>query len=65
VARGFTQREVYYNNVSSPMVKHKSIWMLLAMVVELNLKLEQIAVKAASLYRDLEEIIYMKQLKGS
>jgi len=47
------------------MVKHKSIWMLLAMVVELNLKLEQIAVKAASLYRDLEEIIYMKQLKGS
>lgn len=46
------------------LVKHKSIQMLLVMVVELNLESEQMDVKTAFLYRDLEETIYMKQLEG-
>jgi len=56
VARSFTQRQgVDYNNsVFSLVVKHKFLWMLLAMVVELNLDFEQINVKIVFLYEDLE-----------
>jgi len=63
--RGFTQKEpVDYKNVFSPVVKHKSIRMLLLMVVELNLELEEIDVKIAYLYGDLGETIFMKQQEG-
>ena len=56
MARSFTQRQgVDYNNsVFSLVVKHKFLWMLLAMVVELNLDFEQINVKIVFLYEDLE-----------
>jgi len=64
VARGFTQRGVDYSNVFSLVVKHKSIWMLLVMIVELNLELKQIDIKPTSLYGDLKETISVKQLKG-
>jgi len=38
--------------------------MLLAMVIELNLEVEQIDVKNVFLYGDLDETIYIKQLEG-
>ena len=46
VARGFTQRKcIDYNDVFSPVVKHRSIRILLAMVAKFDLELEQMDVK--------------------
>ncbi|KAH9669015.1 hypothetical protein KPL70_021617 [Citrus sinensis] len=60
VARGFTQREgVDFNEIFSPVVKHSSIRILLAMVALLDLELEQMDVKTAFLHGNLEEQILM------
>ena len=46
VAKGYTQREwVDFNEIFSPMVKHTSIRVLLALVSLWNLELEQMDVK--------------------
>ena len=60
VARGFTQREgVNYNEVFSPVVKHSSIRMILALVVQNNLELEQLDVRTTFLHRELDEKIHI------
>ena len=65
VAKGFAQREgIDYNEVFTPVVKHSSIQILLALVVQLNLELAQLDVKTAFLHGDLKEEIYMTQPKG-
>ncbi|KAJ4705025.1 Retrovirus-related Pol polyprotein from transposon TNT 1-94 [Melia azedarach] len=65
VARGFTQKEgVHYNEIFSPVVKHTSIRVLLAIVAHQNLELEQLDVKTAFLHGELEEEIYMTQPDG-
>ncbi|GKV29673.1 hypothetical protein SLEP1_g59547 [Rubroshorea leprosula] len=65
VAKGFTQREcIDFHEVSSPMVKHSSIRVLLAMVTLYDLELEQLDVKIAFLHGELEERISMSQPKG-
>ncbi|RVW64151.1 Retrovirus-related Pol polyprotein from transposon TNT 1-94 [Vitis vinifera] len=65
VAKGFSQKEgIDYNEVFSPVVKHKSIRVLLAMVSVFNLELDQLDVKTAFLHGNLEEEIYMKQPEG-
>ncbi|RVW14253.1 Retrovirus-related Pol polyprotein from transposon TNT 1-94 [Vitis vinifera] len=65
VAKGFSQKEgIDYNEVFSPIVKHKSIRVLLAMVSIFNLELDQLDVKTAFLHGNLEEEIYMKQPEG-
>ncbi|KAJ4705817.1 Retrovirus-related Pol polyprotein from transposon TNT 1-94 [Melia azedarach] len=65
VARGFTQREgVDYNEIFSPMVRHTSIRVLLAIVAHQGLELEQLDVKTAFLHGELEEEIYMTQPDG-
>ena len=56
VAKGFSQREgIDFNEVFSPIVKHSSIRVLLAMVALFDLELEQLDVKITFLHGDLEE----------
>ena len=65
MAKGFSQKEgIDYNEVFSPVVKHKSIRVLLAMVSVFNLELDQLDVKTNFLHGNLEEDIYMKQSEG-
>jgi len=65
VARGFIQKEgIDFNEVFSPVVKHRSIKILMAMVVEFDLVLEQMDVKTTFLYGKLDEVILMKKPKG-
>ena len=65
VAKGYAQKEgVDYNEVFSPVVKHSSIRILLALVAEMDLELVQLDVKTAFLHGDLEEEIYMTQPEG-
>ena len=65
VARGFSQKEgVDYNEIFSPVVRHTSIRVLLAIVAHQNLELEQLDVKTAFLHGELDEEIYMTQPDG-
>ena len=65
VAKGFTQREgIDFIEVYSPVVRHTSIRIILALVAVHSMHLEQIDVKAAFLHGELEEKIIMSQPKG-
>ena len=65
VAKGYSQVQgVDFNDVFSPVVKHSSIRVLLALVAMFDLELEQLDVKTAFLHGELDEQIYMKQPEG-
>ena len=65
VAKGFNQQEgIDFNEVYSPVVKHNSIRVLLAVVAKRDWELEQLDVKTAFLNGELEETIYMAQPLG-
>ena len=65
LAKGYAQKEgIDYNEVFSPIVKHSSIRILLALVAQFNMELVQMDVKTAFLHGDLEEEIYITQPDG-
>ncbi|GKB82687.1 retrovirus-related pol polyprotein from transposon TNT 1-94 [Tanacetum coccineum] len=65
VARGFTQRaSIDYNEVFSPVVRHTSIRVILALTACKDYELEQLDVKTTFLHGNLEEVIYMRQPPG-
>lgn len=65
VAKGFTQKEgVDYKEIFSPVVKFKTIRIMLALVVQHDLELEQLDVTTAFLYGELDEDIIMAQPEG-
>uniref|UniRef100_A0A5B6ZAJ2 Putative retrotransposon protein, Ty1-copia sub-class n=1 Tax=Davidia involucrata TaxID=16924 RepID=A0A5B6ZAJ2_DAVIN len=65
VAKCYAQKEgIDYNEVFSPVVKHSSIRILLALVAQFDLELAQLDVKIAFLHGDLHEEIYMSQPDG-
>ena len=65
VAKGYAQKEgIDYNEVFSPVVKHSSIRILLALVARFNMKLVQMDVKTTFLHGDLEEEIFITQPDG-
>ncbi|KAH9648039.1 Integrase catalytic domain-containing protein [Citrus sinensis] len=64
VARGFTQKEgIDFTEVFSPVVRHASIRIILALVAVQNMYLEQMDVKTAFLHGELQEEIVMQQPK--
>ena len=61
VAKEYSQKEgINYNEIFSPVIKHTSTQLLLAIVAQGDLKLEQLDVKTVILHGELEESIYMK-----
>jgi len=65
VVKGFTQREsIDYNEIFSPVVKFKTIRLMLIVVVHFDLELEQLDIKTAFMHGDLDEQIYMVQPVG-
>ncbi|KAE8725113.1 hypothetical protein F3Y22_tig00009009pilonHSYRG00067 [Hibiscus syriacus] len=58
IAKGYAQKEgIDYNEVFSPVVKHSSIRILLALVAQLNLELAQLDVKTAFLHAISEAVL--------
>ncbi|KAH9695610.1 hypothetical protein KPL71_022838 [Citrus sinensis] len=65
VAKGFTQNEgIDFNEVFSPVVKHSSIRVILAITAFFDLELDQMDVKTAFLHGNLKEEILMAQPEG-
>ena len=65
MARGFTQvAGIDFNEVFSPIVRHTSIRILLAITTHLDLMLDQMDVTTTFLHGELEENILMEQPKG-
>ena len=65
VAKGYAQKEgVDYTEIFSPVVRHVSIRILLAIMVEEDLELDQLDVKMTFLHGKLDEKIYMEIPEG-
>jgi hypothetical protein len=65
VVNGFAQKkDIYFDEIFSPVVKMNSIRTILSLVVVEYLHLEQLDVKTNFLHGDLDEEIYMQQPQG-
>lgn len=53
---------VDYEETFSPVIRFTSIWLILAVIAQLDLKLHQMNVKTTFLNRELEEEIYIQEL---
>lgn len=64
VAKGYTQKDgIDFTEVYSPVVRHASIRMILALIIVNNMYLEHMDVKTTFLHGELEEQIIMSNLK--
>ena len=65
VAKGYHQRYgIDYDEIFSPVVMLKSIWIMLAITVHLNYEIWQMDVKTAFLNGELDKEVYMIQPEG-
>ena len=65
VAKGFIQKEgIAFTEIFSPVVRHFSLRILLALVVVNNMYLKQMDVKTTFLHSKLDEMIVMRQREG-
>jgi hypothetical protein len=65
VAKGCSQKfGLDYNETFSPVVRHSSIRLLMALAVKNKMKIHQMDVVTAYLQSDLSELIYMEQPEG-
>nr|GEX02178.1 hypothetical protein [Tanacetum cinerariifolium] len=63
-ARQKLRAGIDYNEVFSPVVRHISIWVILALTACKDFELEQLDVKTTFLHGNLEKVIYMRQPSG-
>ena len=65
VVQGFGQKQgIDFDEIFSPVVKMCSIEVILRLAPSMNLELEQLDVKTAFLYGDLDEEIFLEQPEG-
>ena len=65
VAKGFTQQHGYdYEETFSPTLKFASLRVLLAVAVQMDMKIHQMDVKTAFLHGELTEEVFMEQPEG-
>ena len=65
MVKGFQQKKgVHFDEILAPVVKMTSIRMVLSIATSIDIKVEQLDVKTMFLHVDVEEEIYMQQLKG-
>jgi len=66
VAKGFSQKEgIDYTETFAPVIKYKSLRILLAIANERNMEVHQLDVTTAFLYGDLDEEIFMEPPEGA
>ncbi|CAH9103829.1 unnamed protein product [Cuscuta epithymum] len=65
VAKGFRQKEgIDYQDIFAPVIKFKTLRLMLAITTVFDWELEQMDVKTAFLHGDLKETIFMSQPPG-
>ena len=65
VAKGFHQQEgIDFSETFSPVIKHATIHLVLAIVVSSNWNITQLDVQNAFLHGDLQETVFMTQPQG-
>lgn len=65
VIKGFTQVPcIDFTKTFNPLIKHITIWMVLALAVKLKWTLKEFDVQKAFLHGYLKEVFYMEQLLG-
>jgi len=65
VVKGYAQKKgIDFNEIFSPVVRLTTIRVVMSMCITFDIHLEQLDVKTTFFHRELEDEIYMLQLKG-
>lgn len=65
VVKRFVQtKRIYFDEISSPVVKMTSVRVVLGLIATMNLELKQMDVKTTFVHGDLNEKIYITQPEG-